>query len=108
MELPHIVRPVTRIERESPLSRSAADGSRAHCYLTVESTTYWQVYHTRRMQRVFCVKWTLDNRFILSGSDGAQLRVVLQRRLQLSGVLQRRLRRDDMTRRMRLSVACHA
>ncbi|EDV23507.1 uncharacterized protein TRIADDRAFT_50515 [Trichoplax adhaerens] len=34
-----------------------------------------EVYHTRRMQRVFCVKWSMDNNFIVSGSDETNLRL---------------------------------
>ena len=34
-----------------------------------------EVYHTKRMQRVIAVKWSLDNKFILSGSEEMNLRV---------------------------------
>ncbi|CAK8684107.1 unnamed protein product [Clavelina lepadiformis] len=34
-----------------------------------------EVYHTKRMQRVFTVKWSLDNRYILSGSDEMNIRL---------------------------------
>jgi WD repeat and SOF domain-containing protein 1 len=34
-----------------------------------------EVYHTKRMQRVLAVKWSLDNKFILSGSEEMNLRV---------------------------------
>lgn len=33
------------------------------------------IYHTKRMQRVFSVKWTPDSRFILSGSDDGNIRL---------------------------------
>jgi DDB1- and CUL4-associated factor 13 len=33
------------------------------------------IYHTKRMQRVFCVNYTLDNKFIISGSDDTNLRI---------------------------------
>jgi len=33
------------------------------------------VYHTKRMQRVTGVKWSLDNNFILSASDEMNLRL---------------------------------
>ncbi|GIQ89341.1 hypothetical protein KIPB_011780, partial [Kipferlia bialata] len=32
-------------------------------------------YHTKRMQRVQCVRWTQDARFIVSGSDDGNVRV---------------------------------
>ena len=34
-----------------------------------------EVYHTKRMQRVVAVKWSLDNKFILSASEEMNLRV---------------------------------
>lgn len=34
-----------------------------------------EVYHTKRMQRVFSVKFTTDARYILSGSDDANVRL---------------------------------
>ncbi|EGD81158.1 WD repeats and SOF1 domain-containing protein [Salpingoeca rosetta] len=34
-----------------------------------------EVYHTKRMQRVFCVKWANDNKYITSGSDETNIRV---------------------------------
>ncbi|KAG8570282.1 hypothetical protein GDO81_011191 [Engystomops pustulosus] len=34
-----------------------------------------EVYHTKRMQHVTCVRWSSDNRYILSGSDEMNIRV---------------------------------
>jgi WD repeat and SOF domain-containing protein 1 len=34
-----------------------------------------EIYHTRRMQRVLCVNYTADNKYIVSGSDDSNLRV---------------------------------
>lgn len=34
-----------------------------------------EVYHTKRMQRLKCVLWSLDNRYILSGSDEMNIRI---------------------------------
>lgn len=34
-----------------------------------------EVYHTKRMQHVTTVKWTLDNKYILSGSDEMNIRI---------------------------------
>lgn len=34
-----------------------------------------EVYHTKRMQRVFCVKYSLDSGYVLSASDDANIRV---------------------------------
>ncbi len=33
------------------------------------------VYHTKRMQKVFSVIWTADSKFVLSGSDDANIRI---------------------------------
>lgn len=32
-------------------------------------------YHTRRMQRIFCVNFSADGRFVLSGSDDTNIRI---------------------------------
>ena len=34
-----------------------------------------EVYHTKRMQRIFCVRWSSDNTYILSGSDETNIRM---------------------------------
>lgn len=34
-----------------------------------------EVYHTKRMQHVICVKWSADNKYILSGSDEMNIRL---------------------------------
>lgn len=33
------------------------------------------VYHTKRMQRVFCARWTPDSKYVLSGSDDGNIRL---------------------------------
>ncbi|KAL9098586.1 MAG: hypothetical protein Q9163_005783 [Psora crenata] len=33
------------------------------------------IYHTKRMQRVFSAKWTPDNKYLLSGSDEGNIRL---------------------------------
>mmetsp|Transcript_7514 Transcript_7514/g.9039 ORF Transcript_7514/g.9039 Transcript_7514/m.9039 type:complete len:444 (-) Transcript_7514:1473-2804(-) len=35
----------------------------------------YNVYHTRRMQRVFCARFTADAKFVLSGSDDTNIRI---------------------------------
>ena len=34
-----------------------------------------EIYHTKRMQRIFAVKFTQDNKYILSGSDDTNIRL---------------------------------
>lgn len=34
-----------------------------------------EVYHTKRMQRIFCVQWSADASYILSGSDEMNIRL---------------------------------
>ncbi|KPP64724.1 hypothetical protein Z043_116903 [Scleropages formosus] len=34
-----------------------------------------EVYHTKRMQHVICVKWSLDNKYIVTGSDEMNIRL---------------------------------
>ncbi len=34
-----------------------------------------EVYHTKRMQRIFCVQWSSDNTYVMSGSDETNIRL---------------------------------
>ena len=34
-----------------------------------------EIYHTKRMQRIFCVQWSQDATYVLSGSDETNIRV---------------------------------
>lgn len=34
-----------------------------------------EVYHTKRMHRLTCVGWSLDDKYIISGSDEMNLRI---------------------------------
>lgn len=45
------------------------------------------VYHTKRMQRLTCVKWSLDNKYILSGSDEMNIRMWKARASEKLGVV---------------------
>jgi len=40
----------------------------------VTSARSREVYHTKRMQRVFCVSYSSDSKFVLSGSDDTNIR----------------------------------
>ncbi|XP_077990115.1 DDB1- and CUL4-associated factor 13-like [Glandiceps talaboti] len=49
-----------------------------------------EVYHTKRMQQVSCVKWSMDNKYILSGSDETNIRVWKARASEKLGVMRPR------------------
>ena len=34
-----------------------------------------EVYHTKRMQRIFCVRWSSDATYLISGSDETNIRL---------------------------------
>ena len=34
-----------------------------------------EVYHTKRMQRIFCVCWSSDATYVMSGSDETNIRL---------------------------------
>ncbi|XP_038601522.1 DDB1- and CUL4-associated factor 13 [Tachyglossus aculeatus] len=46
-----------------------------------------EVYHTKRMQHVICVKWTSDNKYILCGSDEMNIRLWKAKPSEKLGVL---------------------
>lgn len=43
--------------------------------LTTRNGTAREIYHTKRMQRVFTVNYTMDNTYIVSGSDDTNIRL---------------------------------
>ncbi len=51
-----------------------------------------EVYHTKRMQRLTCVAWSGDNRYILSGSDEMNVRLWKARASEKLGLLRERER----------------
>ncbi|CAL8287068.1 unnamed protein product [Merluccius merluccius] len=51
-----------------------------------------EVYHTKRMQHVVCVKWSADNKYVLSGSDEMNIRLWKANAAEKLGVLSHRER----------------
>ena len=45
------------------------------------------IYHTKRMQRLTCAAWSLDDRFIYSGSDEMNIRIWKARAAEKLGVV---------------------
>ena len=43
--------------------------------LCLNSCRSREVYHTKRMQHVVCVKWSADNKYVMSGSDEMNIRL---------------------------------
>ncbi|XP_048882434.1 DDB1- and CUL4-associated factor 13 [Brienomyrus brachyistius] len=46
-----------------------------------------EVYHTKRMQHVICVRWSLDSRYIMTGSDEMNIRLWKANASEKLGVL---------------------
>lgn len=51
-----------------------------------------EVYHTKRMQHVNCVKWSMDNKYIVSGSAETNIRVWKARAAEKLGMMRPRER----------------
>lgn len=45
------------------------------------------IYHTKRMQRLSCVAWSLDDRYIFTGSDEMNIRIWKAHASQQLGVV---------------------
>ena len=52
------------------------------------------IYHTKRMQRVFCAKFTPDNNYVLSGSDDGNIRIWRAHASERQGVKSARQRQS--------------
>lgn len=46
-----------------------------------------EIYHTKRMQRLSCVLWSMDNKYVLSGSDEMNIRIWKSNAAEQLGVL---------------------
>ncbi|KAH7650992.1 Sof1-like rRNA processing protein (contains WD40 repeats) protein [Dioscorea alata] len=54
-----------------------------------------EIYHTKRMQRVFCVKYSCDGTYVISGSDDTNLRLWKANASEQLGVLLPRERKKQ-------------
>ena len=61
----------------SPTGRELVTGSydRTVRIFKAQSGKSYQIYHTKRMQRVFCINFSTDSKYVLSGSDDANIRI---------------------------------
>lgn len=57
---------------------------------SVDTSRSREIYHTKRMQRVRVVQWSLDNKYIISGSDEMNIRVWKARASEKLGMLSTR------------------
>lgn len=73
----------------SPTGKEFVSGGYDKCLriFPVDKGHSREVYHTKRMQRVSVVRWSLDNKYILSGSDEMNIRVWKARASEKLGVL---------------------
>ncbi|KAL3993919.1 Sof1-like domain family protein [Acanthocheilonema viteae] len=78
----------------SPTGTEFVSGSydRSLRIFPVESFSSREIYHTKRMQQVLSVLWSLDNKFVLSGSDEMNIRLWKANSSEKLGPLYRRER----------------
>ncbi|CAH1772969.1 unnamed protein product [Owenia fusiformis] len=78
----------------SPTGKEFVSGSydKSIRIFPIEKGRSREVYHAKRMQRVSCVKWSRDNKYILSGSDETNIRIWKANASEKLGVLKPRER----------------
>lgn len=72
----------------SPTGREMVSGSydRTIRLFNINSGRSREMYHTKRMQRVFCVNFSVDSQYVLSGSDDTNIRIWKAQASQSVGV----------------------
>lgn len=60
----------------SPTGRQFVSGSfdKTLRLFNVDEGKSYQIYHTKRMQKIFSVLWSMDSKYIFSGSDETNIR----------------------------------
>jgi len=67
-----------------------------------------EVYHTKRMQRLTCVAWSRDNKYILSGSDEMNLRLWKAKAWEKLGIVKDRQRSSiEYSEKLKEKYASH-
>ena len=84
----------------SPTGREFCSGGYDRCirlYKTNRGRSF-DMYHAKRMQRIFCVNYSADSQFILSGSDDTNVRIWKAEASSELGVVSGRKERRDQVR----------
>ncbi|KAJ9584143.1 hypothetical protein L9F63_021508 [Diploptera punctata] len=79
----------------SPTGREFVSGSYDKSIRIFESGKHHsrEVYHTKRMQRLACVMWSMDNKYVLCGSDEMNIRIWKAKAAEKLGALKPREKR---------------
>lgn len=94
----------------SPTGREVVAGSydKTIRIFPVDKGRSREVYHTKRMQRLTCVLWSLDNKYILSGSDEMNIRMWKANASEKLGVLSKREKANfDYQNKLKERFATH-
>lgn len=73
----------------SPTGREFVSGSydKSIRIFEVNKGNSRDIYHTKRMQRLSCMAWSLDNKYVLCGSDEMNIRIWKSKASEKLGVV---------------------